>query len=134
MNASLDRRAPAVSLAAQDTGPALNLHTGYLDDRRTALQPGDARYLVFADAYRHQDRWDDARHRQFWLTHLRLWPSSGRSRPNREALAFVLALGQSQGFDYREVIDEMPGRAGAALRARGIPAIATRMLKEMTNP
>jgi hypothetical protein len=125
----------AFSLDAQDTAPALNLRTGYFDDRRKELHRDDERYVVFSHAYRQQDGWDDAQHREFWMTHLALWPSSGRQRPNREALAFVLGTGRlDEGFATQEVVEAMPGRSWADLRDRGIVNMAERMAQEVTTP
>ena len=123
-----------VALIAKDTDRALGLRTGYPDDRRQELTPDLPVYAVFKSAHARQDSWTDEEHREFWVTHLGIWPGKPGNRSNVDALAFGLAAGASDGFTFDQVVAELPGRTRDDLRDRGVLERAQQMFGSIESP
>lgn len=121
-----------VSKPGKETGhPVLRLVTGLFDDVRQELvadkrEQIDRVYGVFLDAYHQQLDWSDREHRDFWATHLAMWPGE-KGSSNSEALAFIVHTARWQGFTDDELLEAMPGRSRDDFRRRGILKLADEM-------
>ncbi len=108
----------------------LTVVSGYLDDRRQLVEPGHEMYAAATFAYAYRDFWTDREHRDYWRTHLHLWPSPPGRRLNRESLAFAVVNVESIGVPLEVFLEEF-GYSRDDLRDRHVLDLAERMRGEL---
>lgn len=83
-------------LAAEKCPAQLDLTTSLVGDRPRTLTPAHPDFPPFAWAWRHQDEWTAAEHRDYWIAHLHRWPRARQA--STEMLAFALRAAKACGL------------------------------------
>ncbi len=108
----------------------LRVVSGYLDDRRKMVGPGDSDYAGAAYAYAHRDYWTDDEHREYWGAHLHLWPSRAGRPSDIESSAFTIVHAETLGVSLDELLPRMFWKR-SDLRDRHILDMADHMRLEL---
>lgn len=108
----------------------LTVVSGYLDDHRQFVSPGDRMYASATYAYAHREYWTDREHRDYWRSHLHLWPATTGRRGNRESLAFAIISAEALEISLDELLPEI-GYSRDDLRDRNVLDLAARMREEL---
>jgi hypothetical protein len=109
---------------------SLTVISGYLDDARQAIGPRHRLYASATYAYAYRDYWTDCEHRDYWRTHLHLWPGRTGRRGNRESLAFAIVSTDTLGVPVEELLSGI-GYSRDDLRDRNVLDLADRMRDEL---
>jgi hypothetical protein len=88
---------------AADLDVPLWLVTGLPDDHRRSAEPGTALHRAALFAMERQDQWSSIDHRDYWETHLALWPRTGRP-PLTDATVVPVALAIEQDIAPDEAL------------------------------
>jgi hypothetical protein len=108
----------------------LTVVSGYLDDRRQMIGPDHRLYASATYAYAYRDYWTNREHRDYWRTHLHLWPSRKGRRSDRESLAFAIVNAETIGVALDELLSAI-GYTRDDLRDRNVLDLADRMRAEI---
>jgi hypothetical protein len=123
-----ERTTPERAPRADNEPPVpLHLASGFLDDRRRALEPDAKHYAVFRHALRWQDTWREGEHWSFWGAALPLWPrGSGGKYSHSDALAYAIVLAVRRGVDLEAFLSKLNGELAR------LPPIAGLSSREFT--
>lgn len=103
--------------------PTLDVRTGFDDDPRRTLVPGDSAYRLALAAWRHQDAWPLDMWRDLWTALLPMWPRrDGPPGAPMEQLARVAGKMHASGASFKQIEEAIPGYAPDSLRRRGLRA------------
>jgi len=90
--------------------------SGWLDDPRRPLDPGDTLYATAAGALENQDRWSRDFHRGFWTGTLAAWPRPRGAAPTRDRMAKLVDFAMMNYRLRAEEVAEIVGVATDSLR------------------
>ena len=99
---SLGQPDPPGTLDRAD-GVLLGLATGRSDIRKIAA-PGDDHYRVGLYALDRQDTWSGYEHREYWESHLHLWPGRRGNQRVDDAIVMVLANAIDAGINPGQIL------------------------------
>jgi hypothetical protein len=126
----MNQKRPPKGATDGENSPPLQVVTGFSDDPRKKLRPGDAMYALAHHAWRFQDDWPLEEWRSFWTTVLPGWPRRGRQSAPIESLTRTYATLYKQGVSFAKIDAVVPSWYADADALRKKPAPGQSSLRD----